>query len=220
MLLPHTKNYLIESLNKHSTSDVNSEFYKEVVGLMEAGGGAGTGMDASNPSKKKKPNEEESPIETDPTSYAAMYAAGKGLGALADTVDSLGVAGNLAGYAGAKLLKHIPGIENVPILGDAAKLVASGAVTPFPNLMGAALRNLSDVSGANWFDANFKNIGHAQNALAAQGAGKPFTPLIVPQREEPNPTDFSLQSKQNRAIQAAKNAERAKRYRSMGYNIP
>jgi hypothetical protein len=65
-------------------------------------------------------------------------------------------------------------------VGALAKSAASKVVSGIPGTASKILRQVSDISGANWFDANIGNIGNSANELAAQGAGSPWTKLLVP----------------------------------------
>jgi hypothetical protein len=120
-----------------------------------------------------------------------MYGAGKALSQLAG-------AGNLVG-------KMIPrSLANMPIIGTAAKFAAGLG----GNLASSMLNNLADLSGANYFDANVKKMGINQVALAAQGAGKPWVPLEIPQSTSEDDASSDL----SRRIKAAKEQEEAKKY--------
>ena len=210
--LPYTKKYLLESLDRQSDKDCNVEFLQSLGYVVEEKSDSGDSDNILYGSSKGFGG------MSPEAASAALYVAGKGLKKAADFADSGGLLTQTGVWAGSKLLDQIPGIKNIPIIGDAAKLIASGAVTPAPGLMGAALRNLAAQTGSDWFEANIKNIGHSQNVLAAQGAGKPWTPLIVP--DEDNTAPETSESKKEKAIQAAQREERAKKYRKLGYKIP
>ena len=218
-----TQNYLIESLNQRITCNLDREFLEAFI-LTEAvpptGSGGGTGI---------------TPItKVSPTGSAALPVPGvkvkkTGIGSKStlfgdsgiDMTGAMGmngagkVLGGLAGAAratGGLIGKMLPrALTSLPIIGTAAKFAAG-----LPgDLAAGMLNNLADLSGANYFDANVKKMGINQVALAAQGAGKPWVPLEIPQAssgDEESPT--------SRAIKAAREAEEVKALRSKGYSIP
>jgi len=218
-----TQNYLIESLNTRITCNLDREFLEAFI-LTEAvpptGSGGGTGI---TPITKVSPTGSAAlPVPgvkvkktgigskstlfgdsgIDMTGAMGMYGAGKALSGLA------GVARSTGGLVGKMLPRAL---TSLPIIGTAAKFAAG-----LPgDLAAGMLNNLADLSGANYFDANVKKMGINQVALAAQGAGKPWVPLEIPQAssgDEESPTA--------RAIKAAKEAEEVKALRSKGYSIP
>lgn len=217
--LPHTKNYLIESLDKQMTEDVNVEFIKNVK-LCEGGGGSGVGIPAFDYNKAKN-DASKSAMTMDGSvlfgnsninmaGALGLYAGGKALNSLADLVG----AGKLGGKA---LSKAAGALSNIPILGPAAQIAAQ-----LPGQLGGGLlKNIADLSGAKWFDANMQNISQSEMGLAAQGSGKPFVPLQVPKlkgEDDENPFDTDVQRR--KAVASAKAEEEAKKYRGMGYKIP
>lgn len=234
MFLKHTKKYLLEGLDKNITSNIHCEFLKQVQDINEVTGGGGAGYGAppkSGKTKKSAPTMASDEDEGDSVSEVGdsdmgddilfgdsninwagamgMYAGGKALEQLADMAET-GV-GKLAAGAAKTGLKYLPkSISNMPIIGPAAKFAAG---LP-PQLAGAMLRNLADLSGANMFDANVKAIGTNELATSVQGIGKPFVPIQVPKGVERG------DSPADRALAAAKREEEAKKYRGMGYSIP
>jgi len=234
MFSEQTKKYLLEGLNKNLTENIHCEFLRDVRVINEVtgpGGGAGVGAPAPSSAKKSKKASDPAPEESEETREVGdsemdqnilfgnsninwagamgMYAGGKALEQLADMAET-GI-GKFASGAVSRGLKYLPkSITNLPILGPAAKFAAG---LP-PQLAGAMLRNLADLSGANMFDANVKNIGTGQLGLSVQGAGKPFVPIQVPKGVERG------DSPADRALAAAKREEEAKKYRGLGYSIP
>jgi hypothetical protein len=222
-----TQNYLVESLNKRITCNLDREFLEAFI-LTEAvpptGSGGGTGITPITkvtpsgstgsaampvPGVKVRKTSLDSSRSTlfggssiDMTGAMGMYGAGKVLGGLAGAARATG------GLVGKMLPRAL---TDLPIIGTAAKFAAG-----LPgDLAAGMLNNLADLSGANYFDANVKKMGINQVALAAQGAGKPWVPLEIPQassEDEESPTA--------RAIKAAKEAEEVKALRAKGYSIP
>jgi hypothetical protein len=217
-----TQNYLVESLNKRITCNLDREFLEAFI-LTEAvpptGSGGGTGItpitsgstgSAALPVPGVKVRKtgigSKSTLFGDSginmTGAMGMYGAGKVLGGLAGAARATG------GLIGKLLPKAV---TDLPIIGTAAKFAAG-----LPgDLAAGMLNNLADLSGANYFDANVKKMGINQVALAAQGAGKPWVPLEIPQSvsaDEESPTA--------RAIKAAREAEEVKALRAKGYSIP
>jgi hypothetical protein len=226
-----TQNYLIESLNKRITCDLNREFYESVI-LTEAGGapGSGTGTSGSGGGTGITPiGKKTSPtgsavnpvpgVKVRKTSLGSkstlfgnsninmagamgMYGAGKALSGLASMAKTAG------GLVGTMLPRSL---TNLPIIGPAAKYAAG-----LPgDLAAGMLSNLADLSGANYFDANVKKMGLNQVKLAAQGAGKPWVPLEIPE-----PNEIDTESPTQKAIKAAKEQEEANALRAKGYKIP
>ena len=227
-----TQNYLLESLNKRITCNLDREFLESIT-LTEATPGSGTGTSGSgggtgitpisaSPWRRggnaPKPNAvpgtkvRKTSLGSKSTLFGnsninmagamGMYGAGKALSGLA----------NMAGSAGGLVGSMLPrSLTNLPIIGPAAKFAAG-----LPGGLAAGmLRNLADLSGANYFDANVKNLGANQVALTAQGAGKPWVPLQIP---EPTPEDTETATQ--KAIKAAKEQEEADALRAKGYKIP
>lgn len=218
-----TQNYLIESLNQRITCNLDREFL-EAFTLTEAvpptGSGGGTGI---TPITKVSPTGSAAlPVPgvkvkktgigskstlfgdsgIDMTGAMGMYGAGKVLGGLAGAARATG------GLIGKMLPRAV---TDLPIIGTAAKFAAG-----LPgDLAAGMLNNLADLSGANYFDANVKKMGINQVALAAQGAGKPWVPLEIPQS-----ASADEESPIAKAIKAAKEAEEAKRLSALGYKLP
>jgi hypothetical protein len=131
-----------------------------------------------------------------------MYGTGKVLSGLAGAARATG------GLVGKMLPRAL---TSLPIIGTAAKFAAG-----LPgDLAAGMLNNLADLSGANYFDANVKKMGINQVALAAQGAGKPWVPLEIPQA-----SSGDEESPIAKALKAAKEAEEAKRLSALGYKLP
>ena len=218
-----TQNYLIESLNQRITCNLDREFLEAFI-LTEAvpptGSGGGTGI---TPITKVSPTGSAAlPVPgvkvrktgigskstlfgdsgIDMTGAMGMYGAGKVLGGLAGAARATG------GLIGKMLPRAL---TSLPIIGTAAKFAAG-----LPgDLAAGMLNNLADLSGANYFDANVKKMGINQVALAAQGAGKPWVPLEIPQA-----SSADEESPASKAIKAAREAEEVKALRSKGYTIP
>jgi hypothetical protein len=94
--------------------------------------------------------------------------AAYGVGALAD----------LVGPAIAKWGAKTASSKKKDVIGEIGGKVA-GAVGA---LGGNVASQLALLSGKDWIDANVKNIIPSPVALAAQGAGSPWTNLVVPTR--------------------------------------
>jgi hypothetical protein len=222
-----TQNYLIESLNKRITCDLNREFYESVI-LTEAGGapGSGTGTSGSGGGTGITPI-----TKASPTGSAAMAVPGvkvrkTSLGSSKSTLfgnSNINMAGAMGMYGAGKALSQLAGagnlvgsmiprsLANMPIIGTAAKFAAGLG----GNLASSMLSSLADLSGANYFDANVKKMGINQVKLAAQGAGKPWVPLEIPE-----PNEIDTESATQKAIKAAKEQEEANALRAKGYKIP
>jgi hypothetical protein len=223
-----TQNYLIESLNKRITCNLDREFL-EAFTLTEATPGSGTGTSGSGGGTGITPITKVSPTGSAALPVPGVKVKKTGIGSKSTLFGDSGinmtgamgmygagkVLGGLAGAAratGGLIGKMLPrAVTDLPIIGTAAKFAAG-----LPgDLAAGMLNNLADLSGANYFDANVKKMGINQVALAAQGAGKPWVPLEIPQSasaDEESPT--------SKAIKAAKEAEEAKALRSKGYSIP
>ena len=220
-----TQNYLVESLNKRITCNLDREFLESIT-LTEATPGSGTGTSGSGGGTGITPI-----TKASPTGSAAMAVPGTkvrktSLGSSKSTLfgnSNINMAGAMGMYGAGKALSQLAGagnlvgsviprsLANMPIIGPAAKFAAGLG----GNMASSMLNNLADLSGANYFDANVKNMGRNQVALAAQGAGKPWVPLEIPQS-----STADEESAASKAIKAAKETEEAKRLSSLGYKIP
>ena len=223
-----TQNYLLESLNKRISCNLDREFLESIT-LTEATPGSGTGTSGSGGGTGITPIAKASPTGSaamavpgtkvrktslgsskstlfgnsniNMTGAMGMYGAGKALSSLAGTAKRYG------GLVGTLLPRAL---TNMPIIGTAAKFAAG-----LPgDLAAGMLNNLAYLSGANYFDANVKNMGANQVALTAQGAGKPWIPLQIPEPTADGESDTQ------KAIKAAKEQEEADRLRKLGYNVP
>lgn len=72
---------------------------------------------------------------------------------------------------------------------------------------------IEDLTGKSWFDAQVGNIGQSQMRLAAQGAGSPWTPFVLPGKkriQKANPQDIENEEL-GRKIRTAELQQRAKK---------
>lgn len=163
-----------------TTTQPKPKKQKKVTEKDVAGGGSGTGgrkgIDDKNDNKSLGGILFNDQKGTDIPAAIGLYGAGKIADTAADAIDAFG------GQAvGDTLSKFVPaGLGNVPVVGAFAKSAASKLFSGIPGTASKVLRQVSDISGANWFDANIGNIGNSANELAAQGAGSPWTKLLVP----------------------------------------
>jgi len=229
-----SKNYLLESLSTTERDRV-IEFLEEItkspsLKLSSPSGNAGSGASptsdnsfgAGAPKGKKKDNKK---LSTNDVLFgdndlgvgaaATAYGIGKAADTVADVLDATGAQriGDVVG-----LSKWLP--KNKGLMGDIAAGIASGAVSAIPGATSKLLRQVSDISGANWFDANVAKIGQSQMELAAQGAGSPWTALAVPRRGQSKQKPYDPNYKQNKAIEKAQKADQIKKLRKKGFNIP
>lgn len=163
-----------------TTTQPKPKKQKKVTEKDVAGGGSGTGsrkgIDDKNDNKSLGGILFNDQKGTDIPAAIGLYGAGKIADTAADAIDAFG------GQAvGDTLSKFIPaGLGNVPVVGAFAKSAASKLFSGIPGAASKVLRQVSDISGANMFDVNIANIGNSANELAAQGAGSPWTKLLVP----------------------------------------
>jgi hypothetical protein len=163
-----------------ATTQTKQKKQKKVTEKDVAGGGSGTGgrkgIDDKNDNKSMGVILFNDQNGTDIPAAVGLYGVGKIADTAADAIDAFG--GQAVGDA---LSRFIPaGLGNVPVVGSLAKSAASKVISGIPGTASKILRQVSDISGANWFDANIANIGNSANELAAQGAGSPWTKLLVP----------------------------------------
>jgi hypothetical protein len=228
------KNYLLESLSTTERDRV-IEFLEEItkspsLKLSSPSGNAGSGASSTSdnsfgagaPKGKKKDDKE---LSTNDVLFgdndlgvgaaATAYGIGKAADTVADVLDATGAQriGDVVG-----LSKWLP--KGAGLMGDIAAGIASGAVSAIPGATSKLLRQVSDISGANWFDANIAKIGQSQMELAAQGAGSPWTALAVPRRGQSKQKPYDPNYKQNKAIEKAQKADQIKKLRKKGFNIP
>jgi hypothetical protein len=163
-----------------ATTQTKQKKQKKVTEKDVAGGGSGTGgrkgIDDKNDNKSAGGILFNDQKGTDIPAAVGLYGVGKLADTAADAIDTF--APQAIGDA---LGKYIPaGLAGVPVVGKLAQSAASKVVSGIPGTASKILRQVSDISGANWFDANIANIGNSANELAAQGAGSPWTKLLVP----------------------------------------
>jgi hypothetical protein len=162
------------------TTQTKQKKQKKVTEKDIAGGGSGTGgrkgIDDKNDNKSMGGILFNDQKGTDIPAAIGLYGAGKIADTAADAIDAFG------GQAvGDTLSRFVPaGLGNVPVVGAFAKSAASKLFSGIPGAASKVLRQVSDISGANMFDVNIANIGNSANELAAQGAGSPWTKLLVP----------------------------------------
>jgi hypothetical protein len=153
--------------------------------------GGGTGYAKIKPNEYQKPSLGTSKkimfgdSEDALSKGAAMY----GGGALAGWISSMG-----GPSLGPKGLKNI---MRSPIGGFLQKLGGQ----------------IEDLTGKSWFDAQVGNIGQSQMRLAAQGAGSPWTPFVLPGKkriQKANPQDIENEEL-GRKIRTAELQQRAKK---------
>ncbi|MFZ9743155.1 MAG: hypothetical protein ACO3B0_06160 [Chitinophagaceae bacterium] len=192
----NTKNYLIEFLNtqiktktedtsfdnwinesqwdslfgnKNITEDKQKDPAKEKL-KSDIPGGFGMGGGATGSVKYPKTRDIKDVVMGDSTGDIGLEGplAAYGIGALADLV------GPVIAKWGAKTAAS----KKKDVIGEIGGKFA-GAVG---ELGGNVASQIALLSGKDWIDANVKNIIPSQVALAAQGAGSPWTNLIVPTR--------------------------------------
>jgi hypothetical protein len=229
-----SKNYLLESLSTTERDRV-IEFLEEItkspsLKLSNPAGNAGSGTSSTSdnsfgagaPKGKKKDNKEQSTNDVlfgdndlGAGAAATAYGIGKAADAVADVLDATGAQriGDVVG-----LSKWLP--KKGGMMGDIAAGIATGAVSAIPGATSKLLRQVSDISGANWFDANIAKIGQSQMELAAQGAGSPWTALAVPRRGQSKQKPYDPNYKQNKAIEAAQKADQILKLRKKGFKVP
>lgn len=179
------ENYLIKSLNERISCDLKKELseslqkYSQIVLQEKNGGGAGKGFAGLD--KKGKGTSDKGVLFGDEDSSklgsaAGLYLLGKGAKTLADVVDTTGAQrfGDLA----TSMIPSLPKVSGFG--GDIVKGLGSAVIKGIPGMGAALLRQLHDISGAGWFDANIEKIGRSQLELSAQGAGSPWTPFVIP----------------------------------------
>jgi hypothetical protein len=145
-----------------------------------------------------------------------LYAAGKAADVAADWLEASGME-KIVGPAASALSKAT---SKIPVIGGIAGAIGSGALASIPGAGANILRQLSDISGANWAEANISRIGRSTQELAAQGAGSPWTPLALPQTTKTKVKPYDPSAKRKEAIEAAKEEEEIKNLRNKGYSIP
>ena len=225
-----SKNYLLETLST-TKSERNIEFLKEIAkspSLKLAdpfGAGMGTGAPKGKKEEDIEKNKKPDNIlfgDTEQNDWglghaAGAYAIGKGANTLANVIDNSG-AQALGDVVMGKMGQYIP--QNAGFMGDIVNGVAGGAISGIPKVASSLLRQVGDLSGANWFDANVGNIGQSQMQLAAQGAGKPWTPFVLPRTTAGKVKPYDPNYQQNKSLEAAQRAEQIKKLKQKGYNIP
>jgi hypothetical protein len=189
---------------------------KKVTEKDVAGGGSGTGgrkgIDDKNDNKSMGGILFNDQKGTDIPAAVGLYGAGKIADTAADAIDAFG------GQAvGDTLSKFVPaGLGNVPVVGAFAKSAASKLFSGIPGAASKVLRQVSDISGANWFDANIGNIGNSANELAAQGAGSPWTKLLVPKTSKNPLTPYDPFKERKKKVADAQFAAKEAKLKQQG----
>lgn len=135
-----------------------------------------------------------------------------------------------AAYAGSDILGQLLGdkimggvASSLPgggLFGNIGQALAGKALAGIPGVATGLLKQIGDISGAGWFDANVSRIGRSEMELAAQGAGSPWTPFALPGERTSKPYQYDPNRAQDEAIAAAERAEKIKKLKGSGYNIP
>jgi hypothetical protein len=216
------KLYLVESLN----SKIFEEKSKEKSFKSITGSDPGMGAAAPKPKgKKKEPNVlfgdtedfNVAGVSLSPEVVATgLYGVGKAADYAANWLDAFG-AQKLGGAAATAM--NASGVGKIPVLGSVVGAIGSGLVSDVPGAASTLLRQVSDISGANWFDANIKKIGRSTQELAAQGAGSPWTALAIPGQAKSERKPYDPNKEQDDAIKQAKRNEEIAALRSKGYKI-
>jgi hypothetical protein len=144
---------------------------------------------------------------------AAAYGIGKGLETFADVTDALG-ANAIADKVGLQNLLPSGG----GFWGNVGGALVSKSILGVPKLASKLARQLADLSGASWFDANAGRIAQNQLELAAQGGGR--FPGVVPGPKKTKTEPWNPNRDREAAIKAAEEQERIGNLRSKGYVIP
>ena len=209
------KLYLVESLN----NKIFEEKTKEKTFKSITGSDPGMGVGPPGPNgKKKEPNVLFGDTEDfnvmgmslSPEVVATgLYGVGKAADYAADLLDASG-AQKLGGLA-AKVM-NASGVGNIPVLGSVVGAIGSGLVSAVPGATSKLLRQVSDISGANWFDANINKIGRSTQELAAQGAGSPWTALAIPGQAKSERKPYDPNKEQDDAIKRAKREDELQRF--------
>lgn len=234
-ILPqHATKYLVESLNQRTTKNIKLEL-AEALGAPKApkvpstanknsasfGGGYGRGVGEQETDTSKNftnvlfGSKEKA---VDPLVGAGLaYGIGKTATLGADILDKFGVQ-----WLGDVALKGA-GIK-LPTgkgpIGDIGRALAGKALVGIPGAVSSLLRQVGDISGAGWAEAQLGNIGRSEMQLAAQGAGSPWTPFVLPGRAKGKQQGYDPNKEADEAIAAAERAEKIKKLKGAGYNIP
>jgi hypothetical protein len=195
----NTKNYLIEFLNTQIKTKTDDTSVKNWI----------TESPLDSLFGKRDPNKYKQDKTPDPAKEKMKkdFPGGFGMGGgstgsvkypktrdpkdilLGDTSEEMGLEGPLAAYGVGALADLVgPAIakwgaktassKKKDVIGKIGGKFA-GAVG---ELGGNVASQIALLSGKDWIDANVKNIIPSQVALAAQGAGSPWTNLVVPTR--------------------------------------
>jgi len=107
-------------------------------------------------------------------SAAAAFALGNSLEVAGDYMSASGV------KKGLELAQKALPKSGGGFFQNLLRSVGSAPFKAIPAAAGNILGQLGDISGANWFEQNVKQIGSNAQRLAAQGAGSPWVPLVAP----------------------------------------
>jgi hypothetical protein len=219
----HATKYLVESLNKRTTKNINLELAEALKSnatnkstpSFGPGSGKGVGEQETDTSKSLQNilvgSKTKSLIpDNDPMrEMLGLYTIGKVASTGSDILDMFG-AQKLGSLAASKLGP----------LGQIGGAIAGKAISAIPGVGSSLLRQISDISGAGWVDAQIGNIGPSELKLAAQGAGSPWTPFVLPGQAKSERKGYDPNKETDDAIKAASRAEQIKKLRAKGYSIP
>ena len=203
-LPPEAKKYLIEAFGKDPNAGIAYSTEPMTFGgsSIQGGGGAergkkgeATGVPGASEILFGDTEKDDLGLKT----AAGAYAIGKGADTFANVLDKFGAQG-LGRLLGAA--KWLPRGGDGGFLKDAISAIGGGALSAIPGVASKGLRQIADISGANWFDANIGRIGASANELAAQGAGKPWTPFALPQTARTKVTPYDPDYDAKRKLKA------------------
>lgn len=136
-------------------------------------GGAGQGMQGNKDSGSRE-SKLFGKSHINLAGAAGLYAAG----------EAASLASKGGKYVSSKMItKAFDAMPNDGIMKKFGKAIGRSGALELANAGTSLLNQVSDLTGKSWWDANFDRIGQQQLGLAAQGAGSPWVPLAVPQRQ-------------------------------------
>lgn len=144
-----------------------------------------------------------------------FYMGGKAAEAAASTLEKFGpqMFGKMMGAG-----KWFP--KGNSLLGDIGQSLAGGFLSAVPGAAAKVARQLGDISGANWFDANIGHIGQSAMRLAAEGGGRPWTPFVIPGQRTTRTAQYDPDYDLRKQVEKASKQREYDRLRRLGYINP
>jgi hypothetical protein len=194
----NTKEYLSALLEQKIQNNANECLFDNMVGYREKFMNEQLAPPIETPEEKKR-KEEEAKLKADMAKSTGGFAGGFGGGGagtgkklkkgevgniLFGDEPEAAALGGLAAYGVGSLPGFLGSLTRSGMGPKSFKSLLAGPLGPMVSKLGG---QIEDISGKSWLDAQIGNIGRSQMKLAAQGAGSPWTPFVLPGEKRTEP---------------------------------